>query len=114
MTKAKPKVIDKRKPHYSLSELKKLIANEETRHITRECNKNADALGISYTEIIEIVLSITSDDFYKSMTAYENNKIWQDVYRPHHGDLKLYVKLQKSFDGKGVVIQLKKSEDERW
>lgn len=107
MTKAKPKVTDKWKPHYDLSELKKLISNEKTRHITRECIRNAHALGISYTEIIDIVLSITSADFYKSMTSYENRKIWQDVYKPHHGDLELYIKLQKSLDGKGVVIQLK-------
>lgn len=109
MTKAKPKVIDKWKRHYDLAELKKLIANEKTRIITGDCSRNAHALGISYTEIIEIVLSITSDDFYKSMTSYENNKIWQDVYKPHHGDLELYIKLQKSLDGKGVVIQLKQS-----
>lgn len=48
------------------------------------------------------------------MTEYEDYKIWQDVYKPRHGDLYLYIKLQKSTDGKGVVIQLKQSEDERW
>ncbi|MDO8446458.1 MAG: type II toxin-antitoxin system MqsR family toxin [Deltaproteobacteria bacterium] len=114
MAKAKHRVTDKWKPHYSLAELKKLIANEKTGEITRTSIRNAHALGISYTEIIEIVLSITSDDFYKSMPTYENNKIWQDVYKPRHDDVSLYIKLQVKLDGKGVVIQFKKDEDERW
>lgn len=114
MTKSKPKVIDKWKRHYDLAELKKLIANEKTGEITRTSIRNAHELGISSTEIIEIVLSLTSDDFYKSMTVHENNKIWQDVYKPCHGDFRLYIKLQIKLDGKGVVIQFKKDEDERW
>lgn len=113
MTKAKPKVTDKRKPHYSLAELKKLIANEKMGEITRISIRNAHELGISSTEIIEIVLSLTSDDFYKSMSTYENNKIWQDVYKPRHDDVGLYIKLQVKLDGKGIVIQFKKDEDER-
>lgn len=100
-------VTEKRKPHYNLAELKKLIENEETRHIQPACIRNANRLGISYTEIIEIVLSVSSDAFYKSMTEYEDYKIWQDVYRHRHDDLVLYIKLQKSADAKGVVIQLK-------
>ena len=113
MAKIKSTVTDKWKPHYSLKELKKLIADEKTAEITRTSIRNANELGISYTEIIDIVLSLTSDDFYKSMTAYENNKIWQDVYKPHHENLRLYIKLQIKLDGKGVVIQFKKDEDER-
>lgn len=113
--KRKPRqVTEKKTPRYSLEELQKLIANKKTQIITTTCRRNAHALGISDTEIIEIVLSITSRDFYKSMTEYEDYKIWQDVYKPRHGDLDLYIKLQKSTDGKGVVIQLKQSEDERW
>lgn len=104
--------MDKRTPRYKLAELKKLIENEETRHIQPGCVRNATKLGISYTEIIEIVLSVSSDDFYKSMTEYENYMIWQDVYKHRHGDLVLYIKLKKSADGKGVVIQLKENEDE--
>lgn len=113
MTKVKPKVIDKRKPHYDLAELKKLIANKTTGEITSTSIRNAHALDISRTKIIEIVLSITSGDFYKSMTVHENNKIWQDVYKPRYGDLRLYIKLQIKLDGKGIVIQFKKDEDER-
>ncbi|CAN7168546.1 type II toxin-antitoxin system MqsR family toxin [Cupriavidus necator] len=32
-------------------------------------------------------------DFYKSMTTYEDQRVWQDVYRPVTPQGALYVKL---------------------
>jgi hypothetical protein len=33
--------------------------------------------------------------------------LWQDVYRTSDGPIELYIKIQKSNDGKGVIIQFK-------
>jgi motility quorum-sensing regulator/GCU-specific mRNA interferase toxin len=43
--------------------------------------------------MVAIVLTLTPKDFYKSMTTYSDNTIWQDVYRPttEYGDI--YLKL---------------------
>ena len=43
------------------------------------------------------------------MTAKQRPGLWQDVYLSNEGLLTLYIKLQKSYDGKGVVIQFKES-----
>lgn len=40
------------------------------------------ALGLDFVGMVEVVMALTVDDFYKSMTTYADNKIWQDVYRP--------------------------------
>jgi len=92
---------------YDLEELKKLLQDENTRYITPESIREANKLGFSETEIIEIILSLKRDDFYKTMPAKKFQKMWQDVYKPRIKGQILYIKLQKSFNGKGVVISFK-------
>ncbi|MBI5234995.1 MAG: type II toxin-antitoxin system MqsR family toxin [Deltaproteobacteria bacterium] len=97
-------------PRYNLGELKRLIENAKTRHITRSSVLDAGKIGYSDTEIINEVLSLKQNEFYKSMKAELKPGLWQDVYKPTRNGLKLYIKLQKSFDGKGVIISFKKAE----
>jgi len=108
------KVIDKWKPHYSLEKLKELVRNGRY-IITKSASQDAFRLGLSEHEILEVVLSLKMDDFYKSMTSYRNHKLWQDVYKPRvyiqDEEMELYIKLQKSTDSKCVIISFKKSEE---
>lgn len=103
---------EKRTSHYDLQELKQLIKKENTREITRTCIKTANELGFSKTEIVDAILSLNNSDFYKSMTTYGNPKIWQDVYRTCIRELNLYIKIQKSFTDKCIVISFKEDEKE--
>ena len=41
----------------------------------------------------KIVMSLSSTDFYKSMTTYADHKVWQDVYRPSTEFGDVYLKL---------------------
>ena len=102
------------RPHYDLDELKALVADPTTRVITGKARKNAfDVLGlVTDDEIVEIVLSIKKSDIYKTMTTHFDPKLWQDVYTPEVDGKILYIKLQKNFDSKGVVIQFKTSGDD--
>lgn len=104
------------KSHYNLEELKKLLKEEETRIITRTAVKNARELGyISEEEIINEVLKLRKTDIYKTMTCYGDHTLWQDVYkRVNENNQKLYIKLQKSKDGKSVIISFKSDEQEKW
>jgi motility quorum-sensing regulator / GCU-specific mRNA interferase toxin len=47
--------------------------------------------------MIALLQSLTTNDFYKSMTTHADHKIWQDVYWPcvttHAGSIDLYIKL---------------------
>ncbi len=73
-------------------------------------------MGFSRQEILDTILDLTPRDFYKSMTAYRDHKIWQDVYKPHFMKedtaFDLYIKLQESIDEKCVIISFKSSEED--
>jgi motility quorum-sensing regulator/GCU-specific mRNA interferase toxin len=107
-----PKVREKRKPHYVLSEFKALFRVENTRGITQIAHKGAVSEGYMTVEDIEGVIDrLCSEHFYKSMTSYANHKVWQDVYKFRDEEKKLYIKLQFSVDHqKAILIQLKKDE----
>jgi len=107
-----PKVREKRKPHYVLSDFKVLFRNESTRVITQIAHKGAVAEGYMTIEDIESVIDrLCSEHFYKSMTTFQNHKLWQDVYKFVDEEKKLYIKLQFTVDGdKAVLIQMKKDE----
>jgi hypothetical protein len=105
--------MEKFTPHYHLRRLQELVSRKETRHITVRARQ--DAFGCGYPgeeEIVREVLTLQHNpDFQKSMTKDYDHTLWQDVYKvtrqhPLHPDQeqKLYIKLQESKDGTGVVI----------
>ena len=99
----------KKLPHYALNELKELIRDEDARYIPDSTLEEATEIDFSLTEIIDTVQSLESSDFYKTMPAKKFQNSWQDVYKPIRKGMKLYVKLNKSFNGKCVVISFKKA-----
>jgi len=50
-------------------------------------------LGFDFEGIVEIVKSLTANDFYKSMTTHADHRVWQDVYRPNTIAGEVYLKL---------------------
>lgn len=105
--------MEKRKPHYGLDTLKMLLLHESTRIITRSARQGAATLGYFDNEsMVARILKLSSREFYKSMNTYGNSAIWQDVYRTNDGNVGIYIKLQKSLDGKGVIISFKPLDEE--
>ena len=37
-------------------------------------------MGLTTTEMLAVIASLTRRDFYKSMTTYSDHRVWQDVY----------------------------------
>lgn len=101
--------INPKNPHYDLDELKALIEQPKTRHITSEAVQTASEVGFaSVSEIVGVVLELESKDFYKTMPSEKQPGTFQDVY--HYktiNGIELYIKLRKSCD-KGIVISFKK------
>lgn len=82
-----PNVVDKYTPTYDLESFK----NSQF-EIKRSALLGAAALGFGRTEIHEAIQSMERKHFYKSMTSYQNHRLWQDVYHvPFRGFL-LYIK----------------------
>ena len=104
--------MEKRKAHYDLSKIKKLLQNELTTIITESSQEDALALGYgSVEEIIEVVKRLCNENIYKSMTSNISHKIWQDVYKICDRDISLYIKLQLSVDSdKAIIISFKEDE----
>ncbi len=101
--------MDKHRPAYDLEAIKELLREESTRVVTQVARRGAVALGYSDEAMFEVVESLSSVHFSKSMTCIANNKLWQDVYKIADGDRKIYIKLQLSPDEtKGVLVQFKK------
>jgi len=108
--------MEKRKPHYLLTQLQELLEDERTRIITRTCKREAAQVGYIDDEmIVERVQRLTRKEFDKSMTAYGNPKLWQDVYKSDDGERSLYIKLQLAVTGeKTVIIQFKTDTSKEW
>ncbi|MCA8273843.1 type II toxin-antitoxin system MqsR family toxin [Burkholderia sp. AU30280] len=76
--------------------------------LTASAVSGARQLGFTEREAVGIVMSLTADDFYKSMTTYADHTIWQDVYKPRTVRGDVYLKLTVVDDV--LVVSFK----ERW
>lgn len=45
-----------------------------------------------------VIQALRTRDLSKSMTAYQDHTLWQDVYCPTYNEVKLYVKFTKDKD----------------
>lgn len=86
--------MEKHIAHCKLHTIKALIeAGRVT--ATATATAGARAVGIdSLQGMCDVVLSLTTKNFYKSMTTHANHRVWQDVYHGETVDgVALYVKL---------------------
>ena len=84
--------MEKGTPHCKLPVVKRLISEGKVR-MTRTALVGAANLGFDALAVIEVVMALQPADFYKSMTTYEDHKVWQDVYRPRTSAGEVYLKL---------------------
>ena len=84
--------MEKATPHCKLDVVKALIDAGEVR-TTNAAREGAAALGFDFDGVLAIVLALTTDDFYKSMTTLADHRVWQDVYRPITPAGDVYLKL---------------------
>ena len=84
--------MEKNKPHHSLSEIKRLVAAGEV-DFTEVALLGAFSLGMLQEDILNVVCSLSSKSFYKSMTSHADHRCWQDVYHPKTEAGIIYLKL---------------------
>ncbi|ULQ47998.1 type II toxin-antitoxin system MqsR family toxin [Flagellatimonas centrodinii] len=84
--------MEKRTPHCKLTKVKALVTAGRVR-TTQSARLGAVALGLEYTDMLNVLMSLTSADFYKSMTTHGDHRVWQDVYRPRTKAGNVYLKL---------------------
>jgi motility quorum-sensing regulator / GCU-specific mRNA interferase toxin len=84
--------MEKRTPHCKLPVVKALVAANKVR-TTHAARVGANELGLSLSDMLDVVMALTLSDFHKSMTTYADHTIWQDVYRPSIRAGDVYLKL---------------------
>jgi motility quorum-sensing regulator/GCU-specific mRNA interferase toxin len=84
--------MEKRAPHCKLTVVKQLVEAGKVR-ATWSARTGAAVIGFDFDGMLEVVMSLTTKDFYKSMTTHADHAIWQDVYRPATKAGEVYLKL---------------------
>lgn len=86
--------MEKSTPHCKLSVVQGMVERGQVR-ATATAFSGARELGINdLAGMCAVVMSLTTANFYKSMTTYADHRIWQDVYRTKTtGGDEVYLKL---------------------
>ncbi|HOP40734.1 MAG TPA: type II toxin-antitoxin system MqsR family toxin [Geobacteraceae bacterium] len=96
----------KKTPTYDLEELKELLSEQDTLHVTRRARKDAVSLGYPDEDsMVARILKLKRSEFAESVESKEHfEDEWQDVYKTFDNKKGIYIKLKMSFNGKGVVV----------
>ncbi len=84
--------MEKSSPHCKLALVRSLIKADKVR-MTASAVIGAEQLGLDRFGMIAVVMALTADDFYKSMTTHADHRVWQDVYQPNTVVGAVYLKL---------------------
>ncbi|MGY2341514.1 type II toxin-antitoxin system MqsR family toxin [Pseudomonas sp. SDO5532_S415] len=85
--------MEKNTPHYDLALIKADVRRLGRKAFTKSAEKTGLDLGFSLKEMQEIVFELQKKMLYKSMTTYEDHRVWQDVYHINSQDLEIYIKV---------------------
>ncbi|KJZ40504.1 motility quorum-sensing regulator MqsR [Pseudomonas sp. Root329] len=99
--------MEKNTPHYNLAVIKADVMRLGDRAFTHIARRTGFALGLDITEMQEIILKLQRNMLYKSMTTYEDHRIWQDVYHVTSHDLEIYIKVTYCSGSEPPVISFK-------
>ena len=103
---------EKRKPTYDIDAFKKTFSSVESLSITGTALRSAAAMGFGRHEIVSTIQTMKRGHFYKSMTAYSDSRLWQDVYHVPSSEGELYVKITADAVTKFLLLSFKEKDDE--
>ncbi|ABY99667.1 TPA: type II toxin-antitoxin system MqsR family toxin [Pseudomonas putida] len=84
--------MEKRTPHCPLERIRALLSAGRVNPTTASL-RGAQALGMEFADMLQVIAGLERRDFYKSMSCYVNHRVWQDVYRPFTAKGYVYLKL---------------------
>ena len=84
--------MEKRTPHCALLIVKTLVEAGKVR-TTHAARTGANEMGLSFSDMLAVVMTLTPADFYKSMTTHADHTVWQYVYRSSTQAGDVYLKL---------------------
>jgi motility quorum-sensing regulator/GCU-specific mRNA interferase toxin len=72
--------VEKRTPHYDLARIQAQVARLGAAGFTKTALDGGREMGLTSEEMLGVIASLSRRNFYKSMTTYADNRVWQDVY----------------------------------
>ncbi len=102
---------EKRKPTYDLDAFKAAASSVERLRVTTTAVRTATALGFDRAEIVATIQTMRRSRFYKSMTAYTDHRVWQDVYHVPSPAGMLYVKFTADVVAEFMLLSFKERDN---
>lgn len=99
-----------RQPRFPLKTIKTAFADATRLNRTMTAADGAEDIGMDEQAVVDVIASLASRDFDKSMPSEINPAIWQDVYKPVIGGRELYVKFTLDTRGELLLISFKENE----
>lgn len=103
---------EKRKPTYDLDAFKGTFVNVEKLAVTGTALRTATALGYGRAEIVNTIQTMQRSHFYKSMTAYADSRLWQDIYHVPSPFGLLYVKFTADAITEFLLLSFKEKDND--
>jgi motility quorum-sensing regulator/GCU-specific mRNA interferase toxin len=103
--------MEKRKPTYDLAAFKTAFSRMDRLNVTGTALRSAAALGFGRAEIVTTITTMHRSQFRKSMTAYADHRIWQDVYHVPSPAGTLYVKFTADAATEFLLLSFKEKDD---
>lgn len=72
--------MEKRTPHYSLTEIQADVARLGVAAFTKTALDGGRLMGLTSGEMLRVIAGLNRRAFFKSMTTYADHRVWQDVY----------------------------------
>ena len=103
---------EKRKPTYDLEVFKAAFASVDTLNVTGVALRGAAEIGFGRSEIVSAIQTMRRAQFYKSMTAYADHRVWQDVYHVPSDMGVLYVKFTADTVAEFLLLSFKEKDND--
>jgi len=103
---------EKRQPTYDLEAFKAAFSSVEKLAVTGTALRSAAALGFGRIEIVETIQTMQREHFDKSMTAYADHRLWQDVYYVPSAIGVLYIKFTADVLTKFLLLSFKEKDND--
>ncbi len=102
----------KRKPTYDLDAFKGAFDSVDKLHATGAAIRGAAALGFGRAEMVATIQLMQRPHFHKSMTAYADHRICQDVHHVPSPAGLLYVKFTADAVREFLLSSFKEKDDD--
>ena len=99
--------MEKNTPHYPLAVIQADVRRLRGNAFTSTAKNNAWVLGLTLSDMQEVICGLQRKQFYKSMTAYDDHRVWHDVYHANTHGLEIYIKVTYRPSGGPPVISFK-------